>query len=74
MSNMILDVKYDSQYPLVQATKSGTALKAVATGISVSETRWSGDWNYPDELSWRHRRRIADVTAWESRSRKKCVT
>ena len=26
---MILDVKYETQYPLVQATESGAALKAV---------------------------------------------
>jgi hypothetical protein len=29
ISYVILDVKYETQYPLVQATKSGAALKAV---------------------------------------------
>jgi hypothetical protein len=41
ISYVILDVKCESQYPLVQATESGAALKAVPTrtGRSVSETR-----------------------------------
>jgi hypothetical protein len=39
ISCVILDVKCESQYPLVQATKSGAALKAVPTCRSVSETR-----------------------------------
>jgi hypothetical protein len=38
-SYVILDVKCESQYPLVQATKSGAALKVVPTGRSISETR-----------------------------------
>ena len=39
ISYVILHVKCESQYPFVQATKSGAALKAVPTGRSVSETR-----------------------------------
>ena len=37
ISYVILDVKCESQYPFVQAIKSGTALKAVQTGKRLGE-------------------------------------
>ena len=37
ISYVILDVKCESQYPFVQAIKSGTALKAVPTGRRLGE-------------------------------------
>ena len=37
ISYVILDVKCESQYPFVQAIKSGTALKAVLTGRRLGE-------------------------------------